>query len=107
VIFENLDLDDITMDLVENFKDTGIEFICDPMIGVDQEADEIVCQDKRYRFDYLILATGARHAYEVLPGSREFAKSVCDRGKILETRGDDEFQRGRVLRWRRRRLHAL
>jgi sulfide:quinone oxidoreductase len=86
VLFENLDLEKITMDLAENFKNTGIEFICDPMTGVDQEADEIVCQGKRYRFDYLILATGARHAYEVLPGSREFARSVCDRDKILETR---------------------
>ena len=54
VLFENLDLEKITMNLAENFKDTGIEFICDPL--------------------------------EVLPGSREFAYSVCDPGRILETR---------------------
>lgn len=86
VLFENLDLEKITMDLAENFKDTGIEFICDPLVSVDQENDEIVCQSGRRHFDYLILATGARHAYEVLPGSREFAYSVCDPGRILETR---------------------
>ena len=86
VLFENLDLETITMNLAENFKDTGIEFICDPLISVDQENDEIVCQNGRRHFDYLILATGARHAYEVLPGSREFAYSVCDPGRILETR---------------------
>ena len=86
VIFENLDPEKITMDLVENFKDTGIEFICDPMTAVDQEKDEVVCQNQRYHFDYLILATGARHAYEVLPGSREFAYSVCDPARILKTR---------------------
>ena len=74
------------MDLSENFKDTGIDFVCDPMTAVDQESDEVVCQENRYHFDYLILATGARHAYEVLPGSREFAHSVCDPARILETR---------------------
>jgi sulfide:quinone oxidoreductase len=86
VLFENLDLEKITMHLAENFKDTGIEFICDPLVSVDQEHDEIVCQSGRRHFDYLILATSARHAYEVLPGSREFAYSVCDPGRILETR---------------------
>lgn len=86
VLFENLDLEKITMNLAENFKDTGIEFICDPLVSADQEHDEIVCQSGRRHFDYLILATGARHAYEVLPGSREFAYSVCDPGRILETR---------------------
>jgi sulfide:quinone oxidoreductase len=86
VLFENLDLEKITMNLAENFKDTGIEFICDTLVSVDQEHDEIVCQSGRRHFDYLILATGARHAYEVLPGSREFAYSVCDPGRILETR---------------------
>jgi sulfide:quinone oxidoreductase len=86
VLFENLNLEKITMNLAENFKDTGIEFICDPLVCVDQEHDEIVCQSGRRHFDYLILATGARHAYEVLPGSREFAYSVCDPGRILETR---------------------
>src|SRR6266852_4241537 len=45
VIFENLDLEKITMDLAENFKGTGIEFICDPMTGIDQEHDEVVCKN--------------------------------------------------------------
>jgi sulfide:quinone oxidoreductase len=86
VIFENLDPEKITMDLAENFRNTGIEFICDPMTAVDQEDDEIVCQGRRHRFDYLVLAVGARHAYEVLPGAREFALSVCDRARVLEAR---------------------
>ena len=38
------------------------------------------------RYDFLILATGARHAYEILPGSREYAYSVCDPTRILQTR---------------------
>jgi sulfide:quinone oxidoreductase len=86
VVFENVDLEKITMDLAENFNGTGIEFICDPMNGIDQKKNEVVCNGQRYGFDYLILATGARHAYEILPGSREFAYSVCDPTRILETR---------------------
>src|SRR5215475_15088194 len=53
VLFENLDPEKITMDLAENFKDTGIEFICDPMTGVDQQKDEITCENRSYHFDYL------------------------------------------------------
>ncbi|MFO1500220.1 MAG: FAD-dependent oxidoreductase [Verrucomicrobiota bacterium] len=86
VIFEGVDLESLTMDLAANFDGTGIEFVCDAMIEIDQEHNEVVGQKQRYPFDYLILATGARHAYEVLPGSREFAYSVCDPGRILETR---------------------
>lgn len=56
------------------------------MIKVDQANDKITGDKGIYGFDYLILATGARHAYELLPGSYEFAKSVCDPDRILETR---------------------
>src|SRR6476660_9501319 len=41
VVFENLDLEKITMDLAENFEGTGIEFICDPMTSLDPEKDEV------------------------------------------------------------------
>jgi sulfide:quinone oxidoreductase len=86
VIFENLDPEKITMDLSENFKNTGIEFICDPMTSIDQDNNQVICKNNDYQFDYLILATGVRHAYEYLPGLREFGLSVCDTSRILETR---------------------
>ena len=62
VLFENLDPEKITMNLPRNFKDTGIEFICDPMTAINQDNNEVVCQNNRYLFDYLVLATGVRHA---------------------------------------------
>ena len=86
VLFENLDPEKITMDLSENFKDTEIEFVCDPMTAINQDNNEVICQNNSYRFDYLILATGVRHAYELLPGSHEFGLSVCDPARIIETR---------------------
>ena len=86
VIFENLDPEKITMDLSENFKNTGIEFICDPMLSVDQNNNKVLCENNEYQFDYLILATGVRHDYEAIPGLQEFGLSVCDPSGILETR---------------------
>ncbi len=86
VIFENLDPEKITMDLSENFKNTGIEFIRDPMTSIDQDNNQVICENNDYQFDYLILATGVRHAYESLPGLREFGLSVCDTSRILETK---------------------
>jgi len=86
VIFEDLDPEKITMDLSENFKNTGIEFICDPMTSIDQDNNKVICENDEYEFDYLILATGALHDYESVPGSREFGLSVCDTSRILETR---------------------
>ena len=86
VLFENLDPEKITMDLSNNFNNTGIEFVCDPMTAINQDNNEVICQNNRYPFDYLILATGVQHAYDLLPGSREFGLSVCDPGRILEAR---------------------
>ncbi len=86
VVFEDVKLEDITIDLAKNFEGTGIEFICDPLVSVDQENDVIVTAAGRYEYDFLVLATGARHAYDELPGSREFALSVCDPARIMETK---------------------
>jgi sulfide:quinone oxidoreductase len=86
VIFEDVPLADMTIDLASNFAGTGIQFVHDPLVRVDQDANAIVTERGRYDYDYLVLATGARHAYEALPGSREFAKCICDRERILETK---------------------
>src|SRR3989344_6417432 len=71
VIFGDTKVRDLTMDLAKNFAGTGIEFICDPLIRVLQDENAIQCQNITYRYDFLVLATGVRHAYELLPGSKE------------------------------------
>ena len=86
VVFEDVPLEELTFDLAKNFDGTGIEFIHDPLVRIDQAGNQIVTVGGSHKFDFLVIATGARHAYELLPGSREYAKSICDPSRILETK---------------------
>ncbi len=86
VLFGDVTLDDLTMDLAENFQDTGIEFICDSLEKIDQDGNKIITKNGCYTFDYLVLATGVRHAYELLPGSKEFSQSICDPARVMATK---------------------
>lgn len=86
VVFDDVPVSRMTIDLVRNFEGTGIELILDPLVSVEQAENAIVTENGRYEYDFLILATGARHGYEHLPGSREFAHCICDRERILETK---------------------
>jgi NADH dehydrogenase len=47
--------------IVRRQKNTTV--ILDEVIAVDTESRQVVLRDRRIRFDYLVLATGARHAY--------------------------------------------
>lgn len=86
VLFEDLSVEDITIDLAQNFVGSGIHFICDPLTKVDQSTNQITTERGTYQYDFLILATGVRHAYEVIPGSYEHAKTICDPKRIMETK---------------------
>ncbi len=95
VVFEDLPLDELVLDLKSNFEGTGIEFKEDRLIGIDQPNDQVLGDRERYHFDYLVLATGSRHAYELIPGSYEHAYSICDPSRIMETKAAvQEFRKG-------------
>lgn len=95
VIFDDVPVEDLTMDLARNFKGTGIEFSCERLVKIDQAKDTITTDKGAHRFDHLVLATGARHAYEVVPGLREHAKPLCDASRIAETKSALlDFRRG-------------
>jgi len=86
VVFDDIPLEELTLDLSKNFAGTGIEFICDRLVAIDQTGNQIITAGGRRKFDYLVVATGARHAYEVIPGCREYAVPMCDPSRILETK---------------------
>jgi sulfide:quinone oxidoreductase len=86
VVYENVPLESLTFDLERNLSGTGITFVEDRLLGVDQANDQVRTTKGKKKFDYLVIATGARHAYELIPGSRKYAMSICDPSRILETR---------------------
>lgn len=44
-------------------RQRNVEVILDEVINVDRDANEVILRDRSLAFDYLILATGARHDY--------------------------------------------
>jgi NADH dehydrogenase len=58
--------------------------------GVDKEKREVIATDRRIPYDYLILATGARHAYfghdeweQAAPGLKKIEDATAIRRRIL------------------------
>src|SRR5262245_65551459 len=81
----------------------------DKVVAIDRERQEVVTATRRVRFDYLIVATGARHAYfghdqweEFAPGLKKIDDAIEIRRRILlafeqaETVAD-ENERRRLL----------
>src|SRR6188474_2554431 len=73
------------------------------VIGIDRERREVVIDMSRVPFDYLIIATGARHHYfghesweRIAPGLKKIDEATEIRARILtafelaEAGGDDE-----------------
>jgi NADH dehydrogenase len=62
----------------------------DKVVDVDLDTNEVVTRDHRIAFDYLIVATGARHAYfghdeweEIAPGLKKIDEATDIRRRIL------------------------
>ncbi len=86
VIFDDVPVEGLTLDLAQNFRGSGIDFSCESLLHIDPSRSRITTSKGNHRYDFLVVATGARHAYEVIPGLREFAKPLCDASRILETK---------------------
>ncbi len=44
-------------------RQKNVEIVLDEVINVDRDANEVILRDRAIAFDYLVLATGARHDY--------------------------------------------
>ena len=87
----------------------NVTVLLDSVNGVDLDANEVVTQQRRLPFDYLILATGARHAYfghesweQYAPGLKSIDDATLIRQRILMAfekaeMTDDESERQRLL----------
>lgn len=90
-------------------KQKNVTVLLDSINGVDLNAKEIITQQRRLPFDYLILATGARHAYfghesweQYAPGLKSIDDATSIRHRVLMAfekaeMTDDESERKRLL----------
>ena len=87
-------------------RQTNTSVMLAEVSGVDLNRREIIADGRRVRFDKLIVATGARHAYfghdeweEYAPGLKRIDDAIALRGRILlafekaETELDDDERR--------------
>lgn len=86
---------------------------CQVLMGrvtdVDTRRNEVVIGDRRIHYDYLVLATGARHSYfgkdewePFAPGLKKIDDATAMRSRVLAAferaeATDDEVERGRLL----------
>lgn len=90
-------------------KQGNAEVILGEVVGVDLERKQVLTADRRVAFDYLILATGARHAYfghddweHHAPGLKTIDDATALRSRILlaferAEVEEDEAERARLL----------
>ncbi len=71
-------------------RQPNVTVLMEKVVGVDKERREVVTSERRIPFDYLIIATGARHAYfgndhweEFAPGLKKIDEATEIRRRIL------------------------
>jgi sulfide:quinone oxidoreductase len=68
--------DDIGFPVEPTFIAHGIDFVHAAATGVDPEAKTVHTATTDYRYDYLVIATGYRNNFDVVPGLRENAVTI-------------------------------
>ena len=71
-------------------RQANAEVLLGTVTGIDKEARAVLLGERRVRYDYLVVATGARHAYfghddweEVAPGLKTIDDATAVRRRIL------------------------
>ena len=65
----------------------GVRFRRATVVGIDQEAKEVVCDDGvRVGYDYLVLGTGITTNHFGIPGAAEYSMSMYTRPEALRVR---------------------
>ena len=58
----------ITFKLAPTFESNGVEFVHAAATGIDPIAQTVAVGDASYDYDYLVIATGYRNNFDVVPG---------------------------------------
>ena len=68
---------DITFSVEPTFERYGVDFVNEPATAIDPDAKRIqVASGAWYGYDYLIVATGYRNDFDVVPGLRDNAVTI-------------------------------
>src|SRR5262252_1066430 len=59
---------DITFPLAPTFESHGIEFVHAEATAIDLESQKVTATSGAYSYDYLVIATGYRNNFGVVPG---------------------------------------
>lgn len=59
---------DITFPLAPTFESNGVEFVHAAATSIDPVGKTVTANDTTYGFDYLVIATGYRNNFDVVPG---------------------------------------
>ena len=60
--------EDITFKVEPTFTEHGINFINEPALSIDVEGKKVVTPSGEVSFDYLIIATGYKNNFDIVPG---------------------------------------
>jgi len=59
---------DITFPLAPTFEEHGVAFVHAPATAIDPDAQTVTAGGQEYRYDFLIIATGYRNNFDIVPG---------------------------------------
>jgi sulfide:quinone oxidoreductase len=78
---------DITFDVAPTFEAAGVDFVVDAADLVDPEAHTVrTTSGAVHRYDYLVIATGARNKPEAVAGLAENAETITSLESAIRTR---------------------
>ena len=80
------DEEDISYDVRPAFEKRGIRFIEEEVTYFDLDAQIVTTINQTVKYDYLVVATGAKADYDYIPGVREYSHSILGIPAAEETR---------------------
>lgn len=88
------EVDDIMVPREKVLAKKGVKFVLDTAVKVDTEAQVVHTEKGKYDYDHLIIATGPKVRFDVVPGLKEHTMYIGTPVGAMQTREKlEEFKR--------------